>query len=378
MLRVFRGAHLRVLRGVLTAAVAFLAAAGPWSAVGQTAPAKDAPDGTYTLHVYTDLLQIPTVVLTRLHSLYPSLTKQSFTLSLQGGPPFHPVNVRLQGDDPITLAILFDLTTGDNSVFQSFAQAMTTLPAGSLTARDYVSVYAYDCKLVSSTEDEPATPQHLQDAMTNVMTAGRERARDGERETCWSKKRLYDVIARVAQNIGELPGRRVVLVISDGADRQSVNDWMAVARFAGSRSITVFGLRPISRLSWAPRISGNSKFDPGWVSTEWDDSFGSLCGSTGGLVLDAFSSKKFMARQIQRLMAILRNRYIIEFPRPANGSSGYYSIDVKIGDPSAIIRPAGVAFPPRDRDAQKPEGTLPSDTSQMPVVGSKPPDAQPK
>jgi len=247
-----------------------------------------------------------------------------------------------------------------------------------LTARDYVSVYAYDCKLISATEDQAATPEHLRDAMKDVMTDGRERARGGERESCWSKKRLYDVIARVAQNIAELPGRRVILVISDGADEHSVNDWLAVARFVGSRSITVFGLRPISRLSWAPHLPGSSKFDPGWMSTAWDDSFGSFCGTTGGLVLDAYSSKKFMAGQIERLMTILRNRYIIEFPRPANGSAGVYSIDVKIGDPSAIIRPAGVAFPPRDDDPQRPAGTLPSDTSQMPVVGAKPKDTQPK
>lgn len=95
-------------------------------------------------------------------------------------------------------------------------------------------------------------------------------------------------------------------------------------------------------------------------------------------MLDAISSNRFMVRQIERLTTILRNRYIIEFPRPANGSAGYYAIDVKIEDPSAIIRPAGVAFPPRERDPQKPEGTLPSDRSQMPLVGSKPGSIQPK
>ena len=114
---------------------------------------------TYTLHVYTDLLQIPTIVLTRLHSNYRGLTKESFTMSLDGGPRFHPANVRLEGDDPITLAILFDLTTDESSMFASFASAMSTLPAGVLSARDYISVYAYDCKLMRTTEDMPATPR---------------------------------------------------------------------------------------------------------------------------------------------------------------------------------------------------------------------------
>ena len=186
----------------------------------QTMPEKEAPDGTYTLHVYTDLLQVPTIVLTRLHSNYRALTKESFTLSLDGGPRFHPANVRLEGDDPITIAILLDLTTDESSMFNSFASAMSTLPAGVFSARDYISVYAYDCKLMRTTEDKPATPQELQASMVKVMTEGRGSARNGAKQSCWRNKRLYDAVARVSQDIGDLPGRRVVLVISDGADRQ--------------------------------------------------------------------------------------------------------------------------------------------------------------
>jgi len=84
-----------------------------------------------------------------------------------------------------------------------------------------------------------------------------------------------------------------------------------------------------------------------------------------------------MTGQIRRAISMLRDRYILEFPRPVNGGPGLYSINVTINDPKAIIRPAGVAFPPRARDPELPEGTLPQDASKMPVVGSKPPD-QPK
>src|ERR1700744_4975861 len=145
-----------------------------WICRAQTAPEQPAPDSTYTLHVYTDLLQIPTIVLTPLHSNYRALTKESFTLSLDGGPRFHPANVRLEGDDPITLAILFDLTTDDNSMFSSFASAMSTLPPGVFSAGDSISVYAYDCKLMRTTEDKPATQEELRASMVKVMTEGRE------------------------------------------------------------------------------------------------------------------------------------------------------------------------------------------------------------
>jgi hypothetical protein len=89
------------------------------------------------------------------------------------------------------------------------------------------------------------------------------------------------------------------------------------------------------------------------------------------LVLDAGPWNSMMTRQMERLMTMLRNRYIIEFPRPVNGAAGQYSIDVTIRDPRAIVRPSGVAFPPRADDAKVPEGTLPEDESRMPVVGAK-------
>ena len=57
-----------------------------WMGRAQTAPEQVMPDGAYTLHVYTDLLQVPTIVLTPLHSDYRALTKENFTLSLDGGP----------------------------------------------------------------------------------------------------------------------------------------------------------------------------------------------------------------------------------------------------------------------------------------------------
>ncbi len=261
----------------------------------------------------------------------------------------------------------------------SFAEAMSKLPSGVLSARDYISVYAYDCELVRTTEDKSATPEQLRASMQKVLTEGREKARNGATQSCWPEKRLYDVLATVAKDIGDSPGRRVILVLSDGADRRSVNNnWSNVARFAGGKSITVFGIRPV------PKHNDIGVFDPfsepgahGWWTMTDADPFGRLCGSSGGLVLAVDKGTNGMTGQIRRAISMLRDRYILEFPRPVNGGPGLYSINVTINDPKAIIRPAGVAFPPRDRDARLPAGTLPQDASKMPVVGSKPP-VQPK
>src|ERR1700733_1296118 len=100
-----------VMRWVAATVVGSVMTVSWWAGWAQTIPEQGTQGGTYTLHVYTDLLQVPTIVLTPLHSNYRALTKESFTLSLDGGPRFHPTNVRLEGDDPITIAVLLDLTT---------------------------------------------------------------------------------------------------------------------------------------------------------------------------------------------------------------------------------------------------------------------------
>lgn len=331
----------------------------------QSVPEKQ-PDGTYTLHVYTDLLQVPTLVLTRLHSSYKSLKAQSFTLSLNGGPLFHPTSVRLEGDDPVSLGIVFDRTTGAEPMFNAFANALSALPGGVLTPRDNISVYTYDCALLRTSTGIAA--DELVASMAKVKS---EQADQKDEAACSSKKRLFDVIARVAEDFASQPGRKVILVISDGTDRQSANDWMHVAQYANSKSITIFGLRPVAEQNRPSHMVRGGTAHEGWVTVEGTDPFQSLCSSTGGLVLDAGPWKQMMTRQMERLISMLRNRYIIEFPRPVNGAPGQYSIEVMIPDPRAIVRPAGVAFPPRAEDAKAAEGTLPEDTSRLPVVGPK-------
>src|SRR5579859_6538090 len=58
------------------------------------------PPGTpmYTLHVYTNLVQLPTLVLNDELKPLPLLNKDQFTLSLDGGPVFRPTQIHLEGD----------------------------------------------------------------------------------------------------------------------------------------------------------------------------------------------------------------------------------------------------------------------------------------
>jgi len=72
----------------------------------QVSPANDA--SITTLHVYTTVAEVPTLVLTRTHKEMNPVQPAQFRLSLDSGPAFQPTHVRMEGDDPISMAILID------------------------------------------------------------------------------------------------------------------------------------------------------------------------------------------------------------------------------------------------------------------------------
>src|SRR5271170_3857755 len=66
-------------------------------------PAADpSSSSTPTLHVYTNLKQVPVLVLSHDYKRMKPIDQSGFLLSLDSGPKFHPTYVRREGDDPIS------------------------------------------------------------------------------------------------------------------------------------------------------------------------------------------------------------------------------------------------------------------------------------
>lgn len=343
--------HLRV-------ALLLLASAAASQLLAQsTPPAPPSDDPGYTLHVYVNLLQIPTLVLSRTLSPLPPITPASFNISLDSGPSFHPTHIRREGDDPIDLAILLDLS-GDGFDLQSaLSRSILAFSNQSFQPHDHVSIYAIDCLLVNTANDIPATEgdriAHAVDAATSfpqLHGAGETRPH------CARSLPLWNALAKVAESIGDLPGRRVILVISNGRDQKSTVRWNDLRHYADARSITFFGLYP---------DTGNFPF---FLTTE--DPFNQLCQLTGGLIL--YTSPSNLSNNLKRTIAYLRGRYILEFPRPDASNGGMHDIEVTLTRTDAFVRPAGVSYPPPDPSIAKDPTTLPSTPSPA-VYGSRHP-----
>jgi len=272
------------------------------------------------------------------------------------------LHVRHQGDDPISLTVFLDATGQQAPLMPRLDALIAALATGSLHPIDRVSIFVLDCGLTRSIYDAPATPDRLRGA---VDAALKERnARIEDHKSCTYSPPLWDEMAQAMKQLAELPGRRIMLAITDGIDRgRSVTMWSDLKDFAQIKSISIFGLAPTVppiNLSAAGRIA-----DAKGPSTE--DPFNLLCQLSGGIVLRA--RLEDLDRQLHEFVTMVRERYILDFARPRNDSIGKHSIDVSLVKTLAFIRPAGVAYAVLDH-ANDPS-TIPRDTTNAPEEGKR-------
>ena len=70
-------------------------------------------------------------------------------------------------------------------------------------------------------------------------------------------------------------------------------------------------------------------------------------------------------------MTTLRERYIVEFPRPSNSTAGKHSLMVRVEKAEDFIRVAGVTMPIPDAAAMADPTTISTGPSNAPVQGER-------
>jgi hypothetical protein len=294
----------------------------------QVSPANDAP--ITTLHVYTTVAEVPTLVLTHTHKEMNPVQPAQFRLSLDSGPAFQPTHVRMEGDDPISMAILIDTMVPKSQLLPQVQEAVTGLARGSLGPQDRVSIYAMGCDLTLAADQITPDAKSLENAMKTAMAAWAIRQRAGSGVVVSNAhtracRPLWDALSYVTEKLHQQPGRRVLVTISDwAADSGSTKaTWWTVQERAQIESVAIFGV-----------LTKGSE-DP-------EDPFDSICELTGGVEL--FATQETLDQRLQELVTKVRHRYILEFPRSDDFKPGHHSIAVSILKSKAYIRTTGVTF----------------------------------
>jgi hypothetical protein len=303
-----------------------------------------------TLHVYTNLVQIPTLVLGHNHKPIAPVEERRFFVSLDGGRKLRATHARREGDDPISLAILMDLSQSNPGVMLSADQAIASLAPLSLHAKDEVSIYALNCELVHPTDQGATDAATLKRQVDLVLRQSQSR---DQKPRCQNPINLWDSLATIVQNVSKRPGRRVILAVTDGVDRGSRNSWNALRYFAQTRSVAIFGLVQPADLR----------------NTQNEAPFNDVCQLSGGILLP--TSAKDLGKQLAWAVTLIRGRYIVEFPRPVTTVGGHYSMDITISWRQAVILPTGAGVPTDDPAILNDPTTVPPDLSRTPQLGNR-------
>jgi hypothetical protein len=319
-----------------------------------------AQDGaTPTLHVYTNTIQIPVLVLSPMRGPLAPIASSRFSVSLDGGPQFRATHVRTEGDDPISLSILLDVSGSEAKLIPKLDEAIASLAPLSLHPRDHVSVYVLGCDLIRVSNDVPAEQGELKHAVGKALQPWMNRGGNKNASDCQRPVQLWDALAYVSRMLYGLPGRRVTLAVTEGNDGGSKHSWNEVRTYAQGEGVTIFGL------SYVPDEPEPLRFQ----KLGYENPFTSVCELSGGMVLPA--SGKTVEQELQRFVTLVRGRYIVEFPRPARSTTGPHSLVVSIDKSDAFIRSAGIAVPVADPALLADPMTIPSDPSRTPELGKQ-------
>jgi hypothetical protein len=323
----------------------------------QVAPA--AKDGeTPTLHVYTDLIQIPVLVLGANRERVAPIAGNRFAISLDSGPRFRVTHVRQEGDDPISLAIVLDVSGYEAELMPKMDDLIAGLAPLSLRPKDRVSTYALDCSLTRSADDIPPEPARLKLAVDEALESWILRKRTKHRPDCKQSIHLWDSLIYVTEELSKLPGRRVILVVTDGNDLGSRHGWNDVRFLAQTKGVAIFGMTEMSTFML-----------PSYQRRPNEDPFNAVCELSGGVVV--FANKGNVAERLKGFTVMLRERYIVEFPRPVDSKGGEHDLIVSIDKSHYFIRPSGISVPITDPALLADPTTVRADPSHAPEFGSR-------
>ena len=313
----------------------------------------------YTLKVYTDLVQVPTLVLDHDRQTLPRINFQRLRVSLDSGKEFAPTHVRMEGDDPLSLAILIDVGGKERSeLVAGLAAATAEMATKELHPQDRVSIYLVSCNLLRTGYEVQPFPALLRSSIAEGLQSPK-LGKSSAGVPCGTKVYLWAAMTAVIKDMTSASGRRAMLVVSNGRDDGSVISWPKLHEYAGYEGVALFGL---------------GETTPTWNAWQSDhtDAFRSLCESTGGIVMRG--EKRDLPKRLQQWIELLRGRYVVEFPQPRALSNGQHDIAISVkNDGMAFTTVAGVSMTLPDPKITADPNYVPSDEGMDIPIGKRRP-----
>jgi hypothetical protein len=213
---------------------------------------------------------------------------------------------------------------------------------------------------VRSADDLPVDPEVLRRGSETVLRVWK--ARRAGHERCPKTVHLQEALFYIVRQMQDLPGRRVILAVSDGEDDVAKPSWGQVSEAAQNAGTAIFAIAPLG--VQAQQFAGVRLSGPQRANL-----LNLACELSGGTLV--MSTSRDLPGTLRDFTSMVRDRYIVDFPRPANSTPGRHSLEVRIDKSGAFIRPAGISVPIADPAVLADPTTVPSDPNLTPVQGKR-------
>ncbi len=303
------------------------------AAFGQAAPAPSTV--STVIRVSTDLVQVPVLAFRPPFRPAPGLGSGSFTIRLDGGPPFHPSYARVEASEPIGLSIIADADPNANPggaepLSRALEAALQGWPADLLDNTDSVSLYAAGCRLMRSLDRVPAGFARRSGLLARAASPSVFQAALEKAPSC-PRPPLDHVLQAVMQANPTSHAWKAVLLLVDGEQNFSPAALEELRAIAASRGVALFAIR----------YSRDGSFPGSAVPDQ--AGLDALVSSLGGVSLP--SSYADLGGVMETMVRALRQRYILSFPRPEGGTAGSHLLEVRTKVSGVRVRAAAASAP---------------------------------
>lgn len=172
--------------------------------------------------VSVQVVQVNALVSDRSGKLVSGLTPSQFRV-LEDGKPQKILHFAAE-EAPLEIVVAMDISGSMGMAVEDLKSAVRQFLA-KLTPKDQVTLVAFNQEMFVLTQRE-SDPKKLSDAV--------------DRLTTWGGTTLYDVIIRSLELLSRQPGRRSLIVFSDGEDQSSQAPFAVVDRALHATDATLF------------------------------------------------------------------------------------------------------------------------------------------
>jgi VWFA-related protein len=256
------------------------------------------------------LVSVQVTVRDKRGQLVRGLTRDDFELTDEG----RKQEIRYfsaDSDLPLTIGVLFDISGSQRAVIAQQQDAVLAFLDQVLRDADRAFLAGFDQRYVLAVNPTGSRKQ---------LAEGLKRLNTNDPRS--NGTALFDAIVRASENLAGEPGRKALVVLSDGQDTASAAGVKDAVEEAQRANTQIYALRIFDRDVFAFAVPGQAarNLEDGRVALE------RLAKDTGGRMFDG---KAPLPEYFSQIDEELRSQYSLGFT-PVNARAGYRKLRVKV------------------------------------------------